>query len=351
MKDIAEVFKFINYYALSKVWYKCNSIDIRVRDFNNISSKVKAWLYADQLEKPEEIVLYRPTTFGGLGLHHIEFKAKAMLTRSFLETAGNTTFLTSLYHSSLFNYHILQERLSPDPGFPPYYSPEFFSFIRYIHENSTSDVTKLSSSQWYELMIENLIKVPSDDEHTPKQYTPCRAELSNPHNDWENTWRLARLPGLGSEITTFLWRMLHKLLPTQDRVHRMVRNQNASPNCQLCDEETLENQQHAFFQCSFNANAGASLLRGLSGLVPGITSDQVLLLDIEPEAADDEHPAVWLVGHYLSSIWASRVAKKAIRLYSIRTDLEARASLLSETRFNNCGAKTKNLIQLCFSNL
>ena len=58
MKDIAEVFKFINYYALSKVWYKCNSIDIRVRKFNNIFSKVKAWLYGDQLEKPEECIVF-----------------------------------------------------------------------------------------------------------------------------------------------------------------------------------------------------------------------------------------------------------------------------------------------------
>ena len=53
----------INSYALSKVWYKCNSIDLRIMDINSITSKVKSWLYADQLEKPEEIVLYRP----GLG--------------------------------------------------------------------------------------------------------------------------------------------------------------------------------------------------------------------------------------------------------------------------------------------
>ena len=41
----------------------------------DITSKVKAWLYADQLEKPEEIVLYRQSALGALGLHHVEFKA------------------------------------------------------------------------------------------------------------------------------------------------------------------------------------------------------------------------------------------------------------------------------------
>ena len=91
----------------------------------------------------------------------------------------------------------------------------------------------------------------------------------------------------------------------------------------------MENQQHAFLSCSFNANAGNLLLRGLSNLLPTITSNMILLLDLDIEAADDEHPVVRLIGHFLSNIWASRISKKAVRLYTIRADLEARASLVS----------------------
>jgi hypothetical protein len=160
---------------------------------------------------------------------------------------------------------------------------------------------------------------------------------------------IGKTAGLGPDITTFLWRLLHRLLPTQDRVHRITRNQTSS-NCQLCQEEVVENQQHAFFSCSFNANAGNLLLRGLSNLLPTITSNRILLLDLDIKAADDEHPVVWLIGHFLSNIWASRISKKAVRLYTIRADLEARASLLSETRFNNYGLKIKDLINLCFTN-
>ena len=49
----------VNTYCLSKTLFKCSSINLRVGDVAKISSHVKSWLYADQLEKPEELVLYR----------------------------------------------------------------------------------------------------------------------------------------------------------------------------------------------------------------------------------------------------------------------------------------------------
>ena len=341
----------INSYALSKCWYKCNCLDLRAMDINTINSKVKAWLYADQLEKPELIVLYRPVSFGGLGLHHVELKAKAMLIRSFLETAANPKFNHSLYHNTLYRYHVLQEITLPNPGLPPNYSDEFFSTIRSVHENAALNPSTMSSSQWYNLLLENILTTPSLNIDSERIYIPSRSELINPQIEWQRTWRLARLKGLGPDLTTFLWRLLHRLLPTQDRGHRIVRNPNSSPTCQLCQVEASEDRQQAFFDCQFNNNAGNALLSGLSNFIPDITSHQILLLDLDLEDKDDEHPAVWLIGHFLSLLWASRIAKKAVRLYTIRSDLEARASLLSETKFNNCGLKIRNLIQLCFANL
>ena len=92
----------LNNYALSKVWFKCGSIDVRESDIKMIMSKAKSFLYADQFEKPEEIVLYRATQDGGLNLVNIWCKAIALLIRSFLETAGNPQFLSNLFHTTLF---------------------------------------------------------------------------------------------------------------------------------------------------------------------------------------------------------------------------------------------------------
>ena len=70
-----------NTYALSKVWFKCSSINLRVQDINTINSQVKGWLYQDCFEKPSETVLYRDSTDGGLGLFNVKIRSLALLIR------------------------------------------------------------------------------------------------------------------------------------------------------------------------------------------------------------------------------------------------------------------------------
>merc|ERR1711954_341392 len=90
----------INTYALQIIWYKCHSVDLREGDYVKMTSIVKSWLYADLLEKPEELSLYRSRNDGGLGLHHIKWKSMAIFIRSFLETATNSNFIRNEYHSA-----------------------------------------------------------------------------------------------------------------------------------------------------------------------------------------------------------------------------------------------------------
>ena len=61
----------INTYTLTKIWFKCHSVDLRASDIGTFTSKVKSWLLQDQLEKPQEFVLFRPILKGGLGLHNV----------------------------------------------------------------------------------------------------------------------------------------------------------------------------------------------------------------------------------------------------------------------------------------
>ena len=85
----------INCYVLSKVWFRCGSVDLRVSDLSAISSSVKSWLYADLLEKPSEAVMCRPASHGGLGVTSVKFKAQAILIRTFLETAAIACYTPS----------------------------------------------------------------------------------------------------------------------------------------------------------------------------------------------------------------------------------------------------------------
>ena len=44
-----------NNFALSKVWFKCSSLNLRLQDITTININVKSWLYQDCLEKQSEI--------------------------------------------------------------------------------------------------------------------------------------------------------------------------------------------------------------------------------------------------------------------------------------------------------
>ena len=45
-----------------------------------------------------------------------------------------------------------------------------------------------------------------------RELVPCKVEIRNPEYDWETTWHRARLPGLGSELMTLLFKVVHAIL-------------------------------------------------------------------------------------------------------------------------------------------
>ena len=72
------------------------------------------------LENPEELVMYRPRSKGGLGVHNVQYKALAILIWSFLETAISPKFINNLYHNALYRWHVLGDKSLTDPGNSPY---------------------------------------------------------------------------------------------------------------------------------------------------------------------------------------------------------------------------------------
>ena len=86
----------INSFCLSKVWFRCSSLNLRCSDTAKITSSLKSWLFADQLEKPDEFVLYRTRKSRGLNLTNVNCKAKALLIKSFLGTSVISNFTHNL---------------------------------------------------------------------------------------------------------------------------------------------------------------------------------------------------------------------------------------------------------------
>ena len=130
------------------------------------------------------------------------------MIRSFLETSINPIFSTNAYHLALYQWFIEDNRDIPTPRKRPYFSEEMFSNIRMDKEQGLLNVAKLSSGNWYKVLLENNVTMNSPDERTLK---PCRSESNNPGIDWKLTRSLACLEGLSSDDKTFVWKMFHNI--------------------------------------------------------------------------------------------------------------------------------------------
>ena len=112
---------------------------------------------------------------------------------------------------------------------------------------------------------------------------------------------------------------------------------NTSPICKHCDDQIVEDLQHALLSCSYNREISQALMDTLSISQPNLSPSKVLTLSFEVEE-EMELPVVWLTTNILQKIWDFRKEKKRCDLVRVRADLEARVSLLRESRFSEPAA-------------
>ena len=170
-------------------------------------------------------------------------------------------------------------------------------------------------------------------------------ELSSPNTDWENSWRLARLPGLGREHTSFLFRLLHQILPTQERLHRTKTDVN--PVCKAAGCTEVEDLGHCLVICPANQDVGTSLVELLRQHHAGLTTAAALRLEMQVE----EHlelPMVWVTAGTLLSIWEQRKISNKVQPHLTRANLEAKINTLRETRMASLASLLDELITSMF---
>ena len=202
-----------NCYALSKVWFKCSAVNLRVQDIAAISSQIKSWLYQDLLVKPSELVLFRRAEDGGLGLLNVKIRSLALLVRTFLETSINPNFRHSLFHKQLFRFHVMGENSLPDPGFTPYYDRQFFELISYYKNTSSLNIATMTTKQWYSVLMEDRVLMRSENEELANVLIPISIETQHPTTDWPSVWNILRSKGLGSDLISFQFKMVVDYLP------------------------------------------------------------------------------------------------------------------------------------------
>ena len=144
-------------------------------------------------------------------------------------------------------------------------------------------------------------------------------------------------------MTSFLWRMIHCLLPTNERLHRMNIPGTTSPVCNLCDLEAIDNIQHALLQCPSSNPSASYLLSVIQSILPNVQPVQVVLLDFDVDSKD-KLPLTFLVASVLSQIWMSRRNRKSLNLHNTRAFLEAGIQILRKSRHHDSVPRIMELL-------
>ena len=318
----------INCYCLSKIWFRCASLPLRACDFSTITSSLKSWIYADQLEKPNELALYRPRKHGGLALINVQFKSLSLLIRTFLEMAVVPKYKHNQYHVALYRWFVEEDRSICRPVLPPYYNEEFFNCIKEVVREGILNVRSLSSGQWYRLLLEKHVICELKNQRLV--FRSLKVELAFPLVNWELSWLFAVLKGLPSENMAFLWRMMHDILPTQSRLFRMKVANAVSDKCLLCQENAVGDIAHCLMLCAYNDGVGKLVTDFLSKFNSNLEPRQVVHLNFE--VGENPLPPIFFVSTVLLEVWSCRKEKKPIRLYNIRATLEAKINILRKSR-------------------
>ena len=181
---------------------------------------------------------------------------------------------------------------------------------------------------------------------SPAALLPVRVEALHPNTDWSQVWNIARTKGLGPELISFQFKLLHQLLPTQERIARLGLNEDQPRLCLHCRLET-EDLVHSFFDCTKNMQVGLALLGCVQQILPDLSAEAAVLLDLGCVLPEEENlAALCILTTGLKYIWEARVARKLVTRFRMRAEIEARVSILRKTRFQNSAQLVTELIPM-----
>ena len=197
----------------------------------------------------------------------------------------------------------------------------------------------MSLKIWYKHLLE--VKVTHTESEDTSVLVPCRVERLAPVIDWGMSWRAVCVPGLSPVMRSFLWRMLHDILPTQERLHRMNMPNAPSPLCVQCTEGKLDDIEHALLRCNKIKPGADFLLETLKSEIPDITFERIKYLDFRSE---DLLVPTYLTAATLSQLWSSRSCTRNLSWNSVRANVEQSILTLRKSRFASAASK---LQQIC----
>ena len=144
----------------------------------------------------------------------------------------------------------------------------------------------------------------SASQDMPRVYNMSRVESKSPEIDWPMVWIRMRMPCLGSSTHSFLFKLINNILPTDERLARIL--PNSSCYCKVCvPQTTVGDIQHWLLHCQVTDSVGLWLLQCISRFSPSpVTRSEITSLSFNC-CQDWEESIVWVTANTLRYLWES----------------------------------------------
>ena len=123
--------------------------------------------------------------------------------------------------------------------------------------------------------------------------------------------------------------MLPNILPTNSLLTKLKMKDSSA--CSLCPDGNFDDCQHALLVCYHNKEVNNWVIGITKNVLPQSTLLDIITLNLDLDT-DTRFPIVWFLSNVFSAVWQLRLDKKAVHLYNIRADIEAKINILRKGR-------------------
>ena len=198
---------------------------------------------------------------------------------------------------------------------------------------------------WYSYLLEQTVTTRQIDEEGRREQVPTRVEEKLPSTPWGESYRLSRLKGLSPDHKSVLFKLINELLPSRERVNRIL--PNTSPLCVLCNSDR-DTYLHSFFDCRDNCEAAALMLRCAQVYNTSLTETQALRLELSADLTF-VLPITVILASGFSLIWDNRKEKKPTGTAGMKCEITWCAKILTSSkirRIRAAGQTIANILDL-----
>ena len=321
LNSVFQRVEVLNTFALPKLWYLAECLPLPAAWASEFEKHVYAFVKLGKMELLALQELYNPVHMGGLGLVCVRAKADSLFLKQTLRMMNQPGTLHWQYIKFFagWQFKIGEMRGTKHHNITPYYQHMVDLYIEGTIMDICHHCYHCSDTECKEKKLKTTAKeiyeAYTDTFPPPRvEYNPVYRNVSSVQ--WGRVWTRVASPMLEPMARQVVWRSIHNILPTRERICRLglrgIDGRNVdSALCNRCNLRMLDNVTHMFTECVLVREAWCWVRKRLLDLLPDDMSDlsntELVMFMFPKERFEDE--MVWVMGVYMNWVYEEAVVK------------------------------------------